>query len=157
MVIMDVDGVLSDGRIILGGNGSEYKAFDAHDGFGIDRASRKGMKFAIVTGRTSRATSMRARELGVAELHQGIKDKAIVIRQVGMKHGLRNSELCYIGDDDFDLPALSWVGLSAAPCDAMPNVLGSVDYVTRAHGGRGAVREVVDMILTAQNLLEAAE
>ncbi len=154
MVIMDVDGVLTDGRIIYGSDGNEYKFFDAHDGFGIDRGGRKGLKFAIVTGRTSKATSRRAKELGVAELHQGVSDKSLVVKQVQLRHGLRKAQLCYIGDDDLDLPVLPSVGLSAAPCDAMPNLLGRVDYVADAKGGRGAVREVVDLILKAQDLIE---
>ena len=117
---MDVDGVLTDGRIIYSGAGEEYKLFDAHDGYGIDRAARKGLKFAIISGRSSKATERRARELGVTEIHQGVREKLLVVRQLLKRHRLRKEELCYIGDDELDAPVLEAVGLSAAPADAMP-------------------------------------
>jgi len=150
---MDVDGVLTDGRIVYGEDGSEYKQFDAHDGYGITRAVGKGLRFIIVTARSSKATARRARELGVTEVHQGIKDKGLVVRQVRKRYGLRNEELCYIGDDELDAPVLEAVGLSAAPKDAMPDLRRRVDYIASAGGGRGAVREVVDLILKAQKLI----
>jgi 3-deoxy-D-manno-octulosonate 8-phosphate phosphatase (KDO 8-P phosphatase) len=153
LVCLDVDGVLTDGRIILGIGGAEQKAFHAHDGFGIDRASGKGLRFAIVTGRTSEATARRARELGITEVHQGVADKATVVRRVQARHRLRKEELCYIGDDVPDLPVLDLVGLSASPADALPELLKRVDYIALKGGGRGAVREVVDLILRAQRLI----
>lgn len=153
MVIMDVDGVLTDGRIIYAEDGSEYKLFDAHDGYGIDRAAGRGLRFAIVSGRSSKATAKRARELGVAEIHQGVKDKSQVVLRVRRRYGLKKEELCYIGDDELDIPVLQAVGLSAAPEDAMPDLRRRVDYIASAGGGRGAVREVVDLILRSQKLI----
>jgi len=153
MVIMDVDGVLTDGRIMYGDDGSEYKLFDAHDGYGIERGTQKGLRFAIVSGRSSKAAAKRAQELGIAEIHQGVKDKAALAIQVGGRYGLNREELCFIGDDELDVPLLKTVGLSAAPEDAVPAVRELVDYVATARGGRGAVREVVDLILKAKNLL----
>jgi YrbI family 3-deoxy-D-manno-octulosonate 8-phosphate phosphatase len=153
MVALDVDGVLTDGRIVYGGDGNEYKLFDAHDGYGIHRAVGKGLKFAIVSARSSKATERRAIELGLTEIHQGIEDKMPVIRQLLKRHGLAADELCYIGDDELDAPVLREAGLSAAPADAMPEIRNRVDYVARSGGGRGAVREVVDMILRAKKLI----
>jgi YrbI family 3-deoxy-D-manno-octulosonate 8-phosphate phosphatase len=153
MVAMDVDGVLTDGRIIYSADGIEYKLFDAHDGYGIDRGAGKGLKFAVVSARSSKATAKRARELGVLEIHQGVSEKMAVIRRLLKRYGLRNEELCYIGDDELDRPALEAAGLSAAPADAMPEIRSLVDYVAKSGGGRGAVREVVDMILRAKKLI----
>jgi len=153
MVIFDIDGVLSDGRIIFGSDGTEYKVFDAHDGFGITRGRELGLLFAAISGRTSKVTTMRMEKLGVTEVHQNQMNKVKSFRQILKKHRLKAEEVCFIGDDEFDLPLLRLVALSAAPRDAMKRVTAEVDYVTRQNGGRGAVREVVDMILLAKGLI----
>ena len=153
IIILDVDGVLTDGRITIGSDGTEYKNFDAHDGYGITRALELGMKFAAISGRSSTVTDVRMKKLGVKEVYQNQMDKVRICRKLKSKYRLKDSEICFIGDDEFDLPLLSKVGLSAAPKDAMKSVLKEVDYVASKGGGRGAVREVVDKILRGQRLL----
>ncbi len=153
MVILDVDGVLTDGRIIYDAHGIEHKSFDVHDGYGIDRAQRLGLKFSIISGRRSDVVTHRARELAIEECHQGAGDKVAVYEGIRSAYGFKDEEACFIGDDEFDLPLLAAVGLSAAPADAMAAVRSRVDYVAKARGGRGAVREVLDMILKAKKLL----
>lgn len=153
MVLLDVDGVLTDGRIIYGDDGTEYKAFDAHDGYGIERARKAGLKIGIITGRLSPVVQRRAEELGVFDLYQNFMDKVTALEEIKRKHQLRDEECAYIGDDAFDLPLLQKVGFSAAPKDALEEVTRKVDYVTKVRGGRGAVREVIDMVLRAQEKL----
>lgn len=153
MVILDVDGVLTDGRIVYDASGLEHKCFDVHDGYGIDRAQKLGLNFAIISGRRSGVVTHRARELAIEECHQGADDKVAVFEQIMAKYHITEQEACFIGDDEFDLPLLRVVGWSAAPADAMPKVRREVDCVTKAKGGRGAVREILDRILAAKNLL----
>jgi 3-deoxy-D-manno-octulosonate 8-phosphate phosphatase (KDO 8-P phosphatase) len=154
MVVMDVDGVLTDGRIIYGSDGLEYKCFHVHDGYGIARARELGMLLAIISGRISKVTSIRARRLKITEVHQGNVDKVAVFDKIRTRHKLSYSEICFIGDDEFDLPLLRKVGVSAAPRDAMERVRREVDIVTAKGGGRGAVRELLDVILRAKKLIE---
>lgn len=153
MVIMDVDGVMTDGRITYDTNGIEYKSFDVHDGYGIARAKEKGILFAMVSGRTSNVVNHRAKRLGIAELHQGAGDKVAVFKKLRIKYELLDEEVCFIGDDEFDMPLLQIVGLSVAPRNAVQQVRNAVDFVTDAAGGKGAVREIVDMILRAKKLI----
>ena len=153
MIIFDIDGVLSDGRIIFGSDRTEYKVFDAHDGYGITRGRELGLLFAAISGRNSKVTTMRMERLGVTEVHQNQMDKVKSFRWILKKHRLKANEVCFIGDDEFDLPLLREVGLSAAPCDAMERVTEEVDYVTSRKGGRGSVREVIDMVLGAKGLI----
>ena len=153
MVILDVDGVLTDGRIVYDASGVEHKCFDVHDGYGIDRAQKLGLKLAIISGRQSAVVTHRAGELAIGECHQGANDKVAVFGTIKSRYRLTDDEACFIGDDEFDLPLLRIVGWSAAPADAMPKVKREVDCVTKAKGGRGAVREILDTILKAKNLL----
>ena len=153
LVILDVDGVLTDGKIIYGSDGTEYKNFDAHDGYGITRALALGLQFASISGSNSKVTSMRMEKLGIKEAVQNRMDKLDVYHELQKKYKLKNSEVCFIGDDDFDIPLLNEVGVSAAPGDAMITVQRTVDYVAKKDGGRGAVREVIDMILKAKKLI----
>ena len=153
MVVLDVDGVMTDGRMIYGTNGFEMKFFDVYDGFGITRAIDKGLLMAIISRGTSEITAHRAKVLGITEFHQRALDKAAVFNEISAKYSLNKQEVCFIGDDEYDLPLLKIVGLSVAPKTAYPSVLSEVDYITRAAGGRGAVREVLDMILKAKRLL----
>ena len=150
---MDVDGVMSDGRIIYDSRGNEYKCFDAHDGFGISRARERGLKLAVISGRTSKVVTVRTRKLGITDVFQNIDDKISAFRKIQKKYKLKENECCFIGDDEFDLPLLRIVGLSCSPADAMRKVKSAVDYVTEMNGGRGAIREILDMILDAQGLL----
>jgi 3-deoxy-D-manno-octulosonate 8-phosphate phosphatase (KDO 8-P phosphatase) len=153
MIVLDVDGVLTDGSIIVGSDGGEYKRFNVHDGYGITRAHQKGMKFAIISGRESKVTTIRAERLKITEVYQGNEDKLTVFQHIKTKFNLEYADVCFMGDDEFDLPLLRKVGVSFAPADAMEKVLDEVDYVTAMPGGRGAVREIIDMILTAKKLL----
>ena len=150
---MDVDGVLTDGRIIYDANGLEYKCFDVHDGYGIARARDHGIKLALLSGRISKVVNHRAKRLRITEVHQGAGDKVAVFREIKKKYRLKNEEFCFIGDDEFDLPLLEIVGFSAAPHNAIKRVRERVDYVTEMDGGRGAVRELLDMILRARKLI----
>ena len=153
MIILDVDGVLTDGRIIYGSDGLEYKVFDAHDGYGISRARKLGLIFAVISGRSSMVTKIRMTKLGITEVHQNEMEKVKVFRKIVQKYRMKPSEVCFIGDDEFDLPLLRTVGFSAAPCDGMKRVLEEVHYVAEQGGGRGAVREVIDLILHAKKLI----
>jgi 3-deoxy-D-manno-octulosonate 8-phosphate phosphatase (KDO 8-P phosphatase) len=153
MVILDVDGVLTDGRVIYDANGLEYRCFDVHDGYGISRARELGVKLALLSGRTSKVVNHRARRLRITEVHQGAGDKVSVFKEIKKKYQLKDEEFCFIGDDEFDLPLLDLVGFSAAPHNAIERVRQRVDYVAEKDGGRGAVREVLDMILRARKLI----
>lgn len=149
---MDVDGVLTDGRIIYDDRGVEYKAFDVHDGYGVFRGREHGLLFAIISGRVAKAVTKRAERMKVKEVHQGKRDKLAVLEMLCRKYTLSLPEICAIGDDLLDLPMLTVAGFSAAPPSAITAVRGAVDHITSAPGGRGAVREVIDMILEAKGL-----
>jgi 3-deoxy-D-manno-octulosonate 8-phosphate phosphatase (KDO 8-P phosphatase) len=150
LVVLDVDGVLTDGRIILDARGAEIKAFDAHDGYGIVRARSEGLRCAIISGRNSAVVRRRAKELGIADVALGVADKERALRALIVRYGFASGEICAIGDDEPDLPMLAAAGFSAAPSSAVAAVRASVDYVTSAAGGRGAVREVLDLIHAVQ-------
>ena len=153
LVLLDVDGVLTDGRIIIGNVGlaiTETKFFDSHDGFGIRRAIESGLRVGILTGRRSELVEARARELGITDIYQGIEDKMKAYADMKDFTKLRDDEICYVGDDIPDLPLLETVGFSAASSDAVAEVRSEVDFITDHAGGRGAVREILDMILKAQ-------
>ena len=153
MVILDTDGVLTDASIVYGNSerrNFEFKAFNAHDGFGISRAINAGLPVCIITGRRSRLVERRARELGIRELHQGSDNKLPAYERIKRRHRLGDEEIAYMGDDILDLVLLKRVGLSAAPRNAVPEVKHSVDYVSTLGGGQGAVREFIDLILRAQ-------
>jgi 3-deoxy-D-manno-octulosonate 8-phosphate phosphatase (KDO 8-P phosphatase) len=153
LIILDVDGVLTDGSISYGTDASrdlETKTFHVHDGFGISRAIKLGVPVAVITGRRSRITERRAKELGIKDVHQGSEDKLPVYKRLTRRYRLNNDEVAYMGDDVPDLVVLSRVGLSAATSSAVAEVRQSVDFVSSLGGGKGAVREFVDLILRAQ-------
>ncbi len=147
LLLLDVDGVMTDGSIILDSRGNETKAFHVRDGHGIKLVQKAGIVVGIITGRSSEVVNIRARELGITEVHQGAHDKMVVYDSVISKYGLRDEEVAYIGDDAVDLSILKRVGLAAVVADADPSVKPHVDLVTRTQGGRGAVREVINLIL----------
>ena len=151
MVILDVDGVMTDGKVHISAEGIESKAFYIRDGFGIIMARRAGLKFAIITGLKSPIVEHRARQLGIEEVHQGFVDKIDVLNDILTRHNLDSSEAAYMGDDLFDLPVLRKVGLSAAPADAHPDILAEVDWVSSHPGGNGAVRGLIELILKARD------
>jgi 3-deoxy-D-manno-octulosonate 8-phosphate phosphatase (KDO 8-P phosphatase) len=149
MIVLDMDGVMTDGRVHLDAQGVESKAFFIRYGFGIFLARKVGIDFAIITGVTSPIVERRAAYLGIDEVHQGHVDKDATLKGIMERRALDRSQVAYIGDDLFDLPALRLAGLSAAPADAHPDVLAEVDWVSKYPGGRGAVRELIELVLKA--------
>ena len=150
MVIMDVDGVLTDGKIILDANGIESKAFYVQDGSAITYLHRAGIKTAIISGRASKVVELRAKELCIEDVYLGIHKKLDAYEKILKKHKINDSEICYIGDDLIDLPILRKVGFSVAVPNAPSEVKEEVSYITDAPGGYGAVREVTEKILKSQ-------
>jgi 3-deoxy-D-manno-octulosonate 8-phosphate phosphatase (KDO 8-P phosphatase) len=150
MMIIDVDGVLTDGRIVYSENGVETKAFHVRDGTGLKIWQEQGLRAAIITGRSSRAVEIRAAELGISAVVQGAADKLSACRRLLGESGLGYDQVCAVGDDLPDLPILSNCGLAVAVADACPEVRAVAHYVTRTPGGRGAVREVIELILSCQ-------
>lgn len=155
LLLLDCDGVLTDGRIILGNGHDEFKFFSTKDGMGITLWRKAGNRCGVVTGRSSEGLSRRAAELDFDELHQGIGGKAAVIEEIIARRGLQLEEVAYIGDDLNDLPAKRRTGLFFAPADAHPVVRLHADYILSTDGGKGAVREAIDLMLTHQGRLEA--
>ena len=152
----DVDGVLTDGTLYFGSQGDEIKAFSSLDGHGLKMLQRAGVEVAIISGRSSRALELRAENLGVTELHMGVEDKRRLMAELAAQRGIDLVQTGYMGDDVVDLPILRACGFSATVADAHDEVLGRVDYVASKSGGRGAVREVCDLILRAQDKWDAA-
>ena len=156
MLVLDADGVRTDGRILYTDDGGEIKAFHVRDGHGIKLLIRAGIGVAIITGRISRAVEHRARDLGIEHLVQGAKDKRSALLELSRQVGIEPAEMAYMGDDVVDLPAMALCGLSIAPGDAAEMVRQKADIVTEAHGGKGAVREAVELILGRLGLFEKA-
>lgn len=147
MLILDVDGVMTDGGLYYSAEGIELKRFNAQDGYGIVRARESGLHVGIISGRGSAIVEARARVLQIQDVYLDSMDKVAAFRDIQRKHGYREEEVGFVGDDLFDLPLLSLVGFSAAPRNGQPEVRRKVHYVTRVDGGEGAVREVIDLIL----------
>ncbi len=156
LLLLDVDGVLTDGTIVYTGDGGECKGFNTRDGFGLRILQDGGVEVGLITARTSEAVRRRAADLGLAHVYQGRKDKLAVYEEILAAGGLRPPQTAYMGDDWLDLPLLNRVGLSLAPADAVAEVRRRVHYVTEQGGGRGAVREVCDLLLEARGGLAAA-
>ena len=146
----DVDGVLTDGGMYYAESGDEWKKFNTRDGMGIKLLQKAGLITAIVTQERTKLVARRAERLAMPEVHQGAMDKLSIVREMAGRYGITLNEVAYIGDDINDVETLKAVGLSAAPADGLPPVLAVVDYVCRKKGGEGAVRELIDMILAAQ-------
>ncbi len=153
MILMDVDGVLTNGEIIYSSSGDELKIFNVQDGMGITLARKAGLKTGIITGRMSALVERRAQELKIDVVSQGNFNKLPEYEKVIRDFELKDEEVCYIGDDVLDLPILNRVGFSVAVANARDEVKAVCDYVTVAEGGKGAVREVIDRILKWQNKL----
>ena len=151
LLLLDVDGVLTDGRIILDNLGNELKAFHVRDGHGIKMAQRSGIKIGIITGRKSEVVNIRARELGIQEVHQGVHEKIAVYDALLAKYGLQNEEVAYMGDDVVDLDIFSRAGLAVTVADADPAVRPYVDMIMKTAGGRGAVREFINLLLKGRD------
>ena len=146
-IAMDVDGVLTDGGVWWGPDGQEWKRFHFADIMGLSLARKAGMSIALISGENSPLIDRLASKLGIVDVHKDCKDKASALRAFSERHGLCLEEICFIGDDVNDLPALSIVGLSACPADARRSVQLVCQIVTELAGGNGAVREIVDMLI----------
>lgn len=154
LLLFDVDGVLSDGSIVLRGDGAERKAFFVRDGAALVWARRAGLQVGLLSGRTSEATSRRAAELGIELVVQGELDKLSAYNRILDSTGRTDAEVAYMGDDLLDLPVLGRVGLSAAPADAIPEVLARVHWISSLAGGRGAARDLIELVLRARGKWE---
>ncbi|MCE9568676.1 MAG: HAD hydrolase family protein [Rhodocyclales bacterium] len=152
----DVDGVLTDGMLYFSSQGDEMKAFSSLDGHGLKMLQRAGVEVAIISGRSSRALELRAANLGIDELHMGVEDKGALLTRLARQRGIDLARAGYMGDDVVDLPILRLCGFSATVADGHQEVLSRVDYVASRGGGRGAVREVCDLIIRAQDKWDAA-
>ncbi len=150
LILFDVDGVLCSGDITYSDSGSEIKTFDVQDGMGVTLARLAGLKTGIITGRKSAVIERRAEELKIDYLSQGSFNKLPAFKKMVEESGIEESEICYIGDDILDLPILDRVGFSVAVANGREEVKADCDYITVNRGGRGAVREVIEMILKRQ-------
>jgi 3-deoxy-D-manno-octulosonate 8-phosphate phosphatase (KDO 8-P phosphatase) len=147
LMIFDVDGVLTDGTLWYGPRGEELKAFSAHDGHGIKLLAGAGVAVALLSGRRSKAVALRARELGIKRVFQGVDDKLAVFRKLVKKEDLQPEATGFMGDELVDLPVLEHCGFACAPHEAPQAVRSRVHYVTAAPAGRGAVRELCDLLV----------
>jgi len=153
VLVCDVDGVFSDGRIYMGNDGEELKAFHTRDGLGVKALRTAGIEVAVITGRTSKIVEDRMTALGVPFIYQGQEQKQDSFSEILGALGLNATQAAYIGDDSPDLPLIQLAGLGVAPFDAHPAVQRAADYVTTCRGGFGAVREIADLILLASGKL----
>lgn len=154
-VLMDMDGVLSDGTLLYLPDGSVVKSFHAHDGYGIVRGRQHGLKFGIISGKVAVVNKLRAERLKIEELYEGIDDKVAAYEEIRKKYNLEAENCCFVGDDVFDMPLLGKVAFSCSPPEAIQEVKDSVHYVTKTSAGKGCVREVIDFILRKQGKLNS--
>jgi len=152
LLILDVDGVLTDGRLYSHDDGTESKAFDVRDGHGIKMLNHAGIETAIISGRSSPSVDKRASDLGITDVVQGVRDKVPILEKLLSEKGLQPEEVAFVGDDVVDLPVMTRVGLAVAVADASEFLFDAAHYVTLAPGGRGAVREVGELIIAVQGL-----
>jgi len=150
LLLLDVDGVLTDGRIIINDRGEETKAFNVRDGHGLKMLQRAGVRIGIITGRHSRVVAHRMRELGIDLVVQGAKNKLEPFQQILAELSIAPEQTAYVGDDIVDLPILTRVGFSATPADGCEDVRERVDFVSRFAGGQGAVREICELLLKSK-------
>lgn len=152
LVVLDVDGTLTDGKLYIDNTGNEMKSFDVKDGLAISQSVKQGIKFAIITGKTSKIVERRGKELGIQEIVQGSRDKVADLEKILEKYSIAYEETAYIGDDLIDLKPMKLCGFSACPNDAVDEIKEISDYIAAKKGGCGAVREVLEIILKEQNL-----
>ncbi len=157
LLVCDIDGVFSDGRIYLGNQGEELKAFNTKDGFGMKALVDNGVTTAVITGRNSTIVETRMKALNVSFIVQGKEDKLPALKEIAKQLNLSHHEIAYIGDDAPDIPCIEYVGLGVAVNDAHPLVVQSADFTTFLKGGMGAVRELCDLIMQSQNTLQFAK
>ena len=151
LLVLDVDGVLTDGGLFYGASGEETKRFDVQDGFAMVEARRAGLAVAVLSGRSSAAVARRMEELGIAEVHQGIRDKDAVLTGLMSRLGLDPAEVAMMGDDLADLPPMKRAGLALAPANATAEVREAAHWVSHRAGGAGAVRDALELLLKARN------
>lgn len=151
LIVTDIDGVWTDGRIIYSSNGDEIKEFNVRDGLGVKLAQRAGIEVAIVTSRTFEPLTRRAAELGIERIHQGATNKLSIVTSIVQEMGIDMRQVVYIGDDLPDLAVMKAVGVSAAPSDAAPEIRSIATWRLDTRGGRGAVRELVERLLFERN------
>jgi 3-deoxy-D-manno-octulosonate 8-phosphate phosphatase (KDO 8-P phosphatase) len=151
LVLFDVDGVLTDGKIVLHADGTESKTFDIKDGTAIVWAQRSGLRVGVLSARSSASTAQRAAQLGITLVHQGVASKLDAYERILDDLALTDDRVAYMGDDLLDLPVLTRSGLSAAPADAVEDVRARVHFVSSARGGDGAARDLIEVILRAQD------
>jgi len=156
LLLLDVDGVMTDGRIVFDSNGVESKFFNVKDGHGIKMIQRAGIEVGIISGRQSQVAANRAAELGINRVYQKAMDKITPYQDILDKTGLDDSQVAFMGDDIIDIPVLRRVGFAAAPADAVEEVIPHVHFITKNGGGCGAVREVCDLLLKGQGIWESA-
>jgi 3-deoxy-D-manno-octulosonate 8-phosphate phosphatase (KDO 8-P phosphatase) len=154
LLLFDVDGVLTDGKILLHPDGTESKQFDIKDGTGLVWAQRLGLRVGVLSARTSTATAQRAAQLGITIVRQGVPSKIRAYDEILRAQALSDADVAYMGDDVLDLPIMARAGLCACPADGVEEVRSRVDYVSRAVGGDGAAREFVELVLKAQGRWE---
>lgn len=150
LIVLDNDGVFTDGRLYVSNTGFESKAYDIRDGFGVVMARKLGIQFAIITGLLTPIVEYRARQLGIEELRHGFTNKLEQMKELIARFEVDPEEVAYMGDDIFDLPVMRYVGLGAAPADAYSMVLEQADWIADSPGGRGAVRDLIDLIVKAR-------
>ncbi len=154
MILSDVDGVMTDGSIIIDNSGVETKSFHVRDGLGIKLWQQAGFMFGILTSRNSRIVKLRAAELGISIVRQGFEEKLAAAREIFATQGIQPSEVCYIGDDLPDLPVMLEVGLGVAVSDAVAEVRSTAKWVLTTPGGHGAIRELIERLLKAKGRWE---
>lgn len=156
LIAMDVDGVLTDGSIIMSSTGEEMKAFSVHDGVGIKLAHLSAMTTAVITGRSSSVVVKRAKELGINEIYQDVADKELALEDLLEKYKLKDYQVAYIGDDLNDLKVMRRVGLKIATLNAVREIKDIADFITEFEGGKGAVRDAINAILEKKGVLADA-
>jgi 3-deoxy-D-manno-octulosonate 8-phosphate phosphatase (KDO 8-P phosphatase) len=155
VVIFDVDGVMTDGGLMIGDDGQEYKTFNSQDGLGMKLLRQSGIQMAIITGRSSKVVTQRAESTGVAHFYQGVEDKLVAFNDLVKKMNIKPEEAAFMGDDIVDVPPMIRCGLAITVPGSPESVKQRAHYVTQKHAGHGAVREVCEMIMQAQGTLEA--
>ena len=156
LLLLDVDGVLTDGRIIYDSRGQDLKFFDVHDGLGVHLLKKSGIKTILITAKGSKAIKPRARDMGVEEIFENISPKSSILAKILKKYKLSADEVCFVGDDLVDLGLMKLVGFPIAVFNAAQDIKKAATYITIRHGGRGAVREIAELILKSQGKWDGA-
>ncbi len=152
LIILDVDGVLTDGKIIIGSNNTEYKNFNVRDGTGVTLGHYAGLEFAIISGRYSEVISIRAKELGIKYVFQDVVEKIKPYKILKRKLQLKDHEICFIGDEIIDIPIMERCGFAAVPDDCVVEIKKYADYICRKKGGEGCAREIIELVIKAKGL-----